>query len=369
MQTEFTEEQNLLRQGAARFVERQYQFEARTRLAATPQGFSEEHWRRFGDLGWLAMGLSEEFGGVGGSMVDVIVVAEELGRGLVQEPFVACGVLGARALAACGTYDQRREWLPSLASGERRLALAHSETAGPESVRTVARPIANGYVLNGHKSVVQGLPAAHGVLVTARIEGADRLSLFLVDLDAENIEIKRYRTIDQAPAGDLGLLNVQVPASALVGQASAADAPLVQAWDDSVIASCAQAVGAMDRALWITRDYLKAREQFGVTLSTFQALQHRMAEMFIELEQSRSMLYRGVSALSAPARDRRRMIAAVKAYISQAAKFVGGQTIQLHGGIGITDEYIISHYYKRLIVFAGLFGDAEHHLEAFAADL
>lgn len=365
----FSEDQDLLRDSVSRFVARNYDFDQRARIIASTTGYSEENWRLFAEMGWLAVSLPEEHGGLGGTMVDIAVIAEELGKGLAMEPFLACGVFAPRLVNAVAKDEQRARLLPAIASGERKLAVAHDEADEPAVITTVARRSGDGYVLNGHKVMAVGAPLADGLLVSAHVQGEDGLSLFLVDPAREGVKIRAYRTIDEVAASDVSLTDVVVSTSDLLGSEGGAGPGIASAVDELMIAACAEAVGMMDRALWITRDYLKTRHQFGVPLGSFQALQHRMAEMFIELEQSRSMVFRGLSALKADPGERRRQVVATKAYVSQAAKFLGGQTIQLHGAIGMTEEYVISHYYKRLVVFAGLNGTSEDLVDEFAAML
>jgi alkylation response protein AidB-like acyl-CoA dehydrogenase len=362
-----TTEQAALADSVRRFREREYDFEARRAVTQSPGGMDEAHWATFAELGWLGAGLSEEAGGYGGGPIETALICEEFGRGLIVEPFVA-HVVALEAIAALAP-EARADRIAAMIAGEERLALAHYEAEGrgdADHVETRAERHGNGFRLTGAKALVAGGAQASGFLVSAR--DGEGISLFLVPADAPGLTIRRYRTLDNHRVADCDLDRVEVEGDALIGARGRAMPGIARALDLGAIALCAEAVGAMDAALWITRDYLRTRQQFGTTIGQFQALQHRMADMLIETELSRSILYH---ALAVTMRDdpqaRALGVSAAKVKIADAAAVVGGQAIQLHGGIGVTEEHAIGHYYRRLYVIARSFGTADTHLERYRA--
>ena len=356
-------EQEALVDSVRRFREREYDFEKRRAVILSPEGMREEHWRTFAELGWLGAWLAEEAGGYGGGPIENALILEEFGRGLIVEPFVA-HIVAAELLAALAPEASATQ-IAMMIGGEERLVLAHYEAAGRGDARmleTRAEPRGNGFRLTGAKSVVTGGAHAHAFLVSAR--DGDGISLFHVRADAPGLVRKSYRTLDNHRVADLQL--DEVLADAPVGERGGAMAAIERALDHGAVALCAEAVGAMDAALWITRDYLRTRQQFGTAIGNFQALQHRMADMLIETELSRSMLYQALAALGRNDGDARAAgVSAAKVQIADAAAIVGGQAIQLHGGIGVTEEHSISHYYRRLFVIARTFGGSDVHLERY----
>jgi alkylation response protein AidB-like acyl-CoA dehydrogenase len=368
MDFDFSDEQQSLQDSVKRFCERDHPFEKRQALLQTEDGFDRAHWAMFAELGWLGAGLSEEEGGFGGGPIENAIILEQLGRGLSAAPFLSSAVIATQAIARLATAEQREALLVPLVSGEMIAALAHGETAQHAffaDLKTRAAKTKNGYRLDGRKTFVLGGQAADVLLVSAA-DGAG-VSLLAVRADAPGVERVNYHAVDGRRVSDITLKGVEVDASALVGAAGEASAAIDYALDYGVIGLCAEAVGVMDAALWITRDYLKTRKQFGVTLNTFQALQHRMADMLVETELARSMLYRGIAALSLDSPSaRQRGVSAAKAQIGEAGFFVGAQAVQLHGGIGVTEEYIVGHYFKRLALIRGLYGSSDQHLVRFA---
>lgn len=365
-------EQAALAEAVTRFTADQYRFEDRKAVIAGPDGFSHGHWKAFAELGWMGAGLPEEDGGFGGSAIENAIIMEAFGRALVVEPFLAHAVLSLQTLHALPRSQQRAALIEAAVAGDELIVLAHGE---PEAwgatsyVETRAVPLDDGgFLLTGHKSRVLGASGADRLLVSARTGGAavDRgtVGLFLVDPGAPGLRRQDYRLVDNSRVADLWLENVR---GELFPEAHDALPAIEAGTDHAIVCACAEALGAMDTALWQTRDYLKSRKQFGTTLNHFQALQHRMADMLVEVELARSMLYQGLAALDAPSAERRRRVSAAKVAISRAGLFVGGNAIQLHGGIGMTEELAIGHYYKRLWVLASLFGDATHHLAAVVA--
>lgn len=370
-----TEEQTMLVDSARRFIQQEYAFETRRATVERHGGFNREHWQQFADMGWLGVSLPEEVGGFNGGAVDTALLMQELGQGLVVEPYLAVAVMAAQVLNAAAGDAQKQVLLPQLIGGESILVLAHNEpemSGRTERVETRATPLADGgYVLDGRKAVVLGGPVADKFIVSARTGGETSqeqgITLFLLPAGTPGLTRRDYRLIDGSPVSDLELHNVKVSADAVIGAEGQAFAALDFAFSHAIVALCAEAVGAMEKVISTTRDYLMTRKQFGVPIGSFQALQHRMADMVCEVEQSRAMLYRALAYLDAddPA-QRRHAVSAAKAQIGRSGKFVGGQGIQLHGGIGMTEEYCIGHYFKRLTVIDALFGNQQFHLGEMA---
>jgi alkylation response protein AidB-like acyl-CoA dehydrogenase len=330
-------------------------------LLTGDDGFARVNWATFAELGWLGAGLAEEAGGFGGGPVENMIILEQMARALVLEPFLSCAVLAVQAIVAQASPDQRQALLEPIVAGETLVALAHD---GP--AETTAEPRGTGYVLNGRKTFVLGGPSADLLLVSARHPHGG-VSLFSVDPGSPAVTRHNYHAVDGRRVSDIVLDNIEVGSDALLGAEGGALPAIALAVDHAVIGLCAEAVGAMDAALWLTRDYLQTRKQFGQTLNNFQALQHRMADMLIETELARSMLYCGVAALADPdPAARRKGVSAAKVQIGEAGYFVGGQAIQLHGGIGLTEEYSVGQYFKRLTLVRGLFGTTDTHLARFA---
>jgi len=375
MKLSYSPEQLALQEAVRRFCDKSYNFLARNKRLASQEGFSREHWKLFAELGWLGAALPEDVGGSGGSAIDTAIIMDGFGRALVVEPFVASAVFAGQVVNAGASDEQRHDLLGAMVRGESILSFAHGEVesgGNTEYVETRATPADGGYVLNGHKTVVLGGPFADTFVVSARTSGEvasrEGISLFLVKPDTPGVECKSYRLVDGSRAADLSFTDVRLPAQALLGREGAAIDAIELAVDHAIVAICAEACGAMDAALWMTRDYLKTRSQYGATLNTYQALQHRMADMLVESEMSRSMLYQALSALEQedPAL-RRKGVAASKVLIGQRGQFVGANAIQLHGGMGVTEEYMIGHYFKRLVSISTQFGNVEFHLDRFGS--
>lgn len=370
-----SEDQALLKDSAERFIEKEYGFETRRALAASAEGFSRENWRRFAEFGWLAAPLPEAHGGLGGTALHLAVLMEAFGRGLVVEPYLASVVLGGGLLAEGGDAEQQARLLPALAGGELMLAFAYAE---PQSrfdladVETRAERDGGGFRLTGRKSVVFHAATADKIIVSARSAGAARdregLSLFLLDREAPGLTLRPYATVDGLRAAEVTLDGVKAARDSVIGELDAA-LPLIEAAvDRAIIAVSAEAAGAMDVLVGITRDYLKTRVQFGVPIGSFQVLQHRVVEMFAAAELSRALTYRAAAALqAADALHRARAASAAKVQACKAGRLIGQEAIQLHGGMGMTDELAVGHYFKRLTTIGALFGDLDHHLRRFAA--
>jgi alkylation response protein AidB-like acyl-CoA dehydrogenase len=360
-------EQQALAESLGRFCERDYGFEQRLGLIDTPDGFSREIWRHFADLGWLGAGLSEEAGGFGGGGVETMLILEAFGRALVLEPFVPSAILSLQTLAALPGEEERDALVADIVGGEKLVALAHGEAAARgdvEHVGTIAQDMAEGWRITGAKSLVFGAPSADTLLVSAR---SDRgVGLYRISPRAAGVTMRPYRTLDNMRVADIAFDDVA--AEAQLSPPGEAMPAIRRGHDHALVAICAEAVGAMDAAILLTRDYLKTRQQFGAPLASFQALQHRMADMLVEMELSRSIVFQALAVLDAPEPERVRPIAAMKAIVSAAALFVGRNAVQLHGGIGMAEEHAIGHYYRRLFVIAGQFGNEAHHLERLAAN-
>jgi len=363
MDLSFSEEQKLLQDSARRWVEKDYAFEARRKLIDAG-GFSRQNWKQLAENGWLAIAVPEDYEGLGGGAVEVAVVCEELGRGLVLEPFVPSAVLATQLLVAAASDAQKTAWLPAMASGESIVAVAYSEPqarGAPDQVAAQAKPSGSGYVLSGRKSFAVGAPLADRLIVSAR--APDGIALFMVDAKAKGVRLHEATLVDSRRSADVILEDVAVGSDARIGEAGKALPALELALDHAMVGLCAESVGVMEKVIASTAEYLKTRKQFGVAIGTFQALQHRIADMAIELEMARSMLVRALRSIGLPdATERRNGISASKAFINQKAKWVTGQAIQLHGGIGMTEEFMIGHYFKRMVVAELLYGSADYHL-------
>ncbi|KAB2938064.1 MAG: Acyl-CoA dehydrogenase, short-chain specific [Rhodocyclaceae bacterium] len=371
MDFNYTDEQNALRDTLSRYIVKDYPFEARRALAKSADGFSREHWKQFAELGLLALPFPEDFGGLsvtGGNAVDTLLVMEAFGRGLVLEPYLSTVIVAGGLVRDAGSAAQKEALLPAVAGGERMLALAHFERGARYEVSrvdTAAKADGGGWKLSGAKGVVLGGGSADTLLVSAST--GKGLSLFLVDARAKGVAVRNYMTQDGARAAEIALDNVAVGADALVGPEGGALPLIERALDYGIAALCAEAVGIMAALNEATLEYLKTRKQFGQAIGRFQALQHRMVDMVIATEQSRSMaMMAAVKADSADAAERRRAVSAAKAYIGQQARFVGQQAVQLHGGMGVVDELNVSHYFKRLTMIDLTFGNTDHHLGLFS---
>ena len=375
MDFEYSDDQKLLQDQAQRFVREHYGFEARRTLVTTEQGWSDENWARFAELGWLGMTFPEEHGGLGLSPVETMILMEAFGNGLVAEPYLPTVVMGAGAVAVAGSEAQRREILPEVAEGRKKLAFAFAERQARynlDDVETRAEAANGGYRLSGAKSVVLGAPSADMFVVAARTAGGSRdaegISLFLVGRDAPGLSVRGYPTADGLRAGEVTLEGVSVPGDSLVGEADAGLPVVEEVVDRAIAAVAAEAVGLMSTLNDMTLEYLKTREQFGQPIGRFQVLQHRMVDMFICHEEAKSMaMMAAIRVSDGDADARRKAMSATKVQIGKSGRFVGQQSIQLHGGIGMTDEYAAGHYFKRLTMIDRSFGDVDHHLKRFGS--
>lgn len=367
MNFDYNEEQQLLADSVRRFLAKDYDFETRRGIVASEEGWSAPVWATLAEMGVTGLPLPADCDGFGGGAVDLMGVMEAFGEALVVEPYLAT-VMAARLVARAGNEVQKKATLPQVAAGKLRLAFAHGERGARYNValvKTEAKAAPGGWTLDGKKVVVLGAPLADKIVVSAR--SAKGVSLFVVDRGA--LGVKAYRTLDQMRAGDVTLESVRVAADALLGREGEALPLIEEATDFATALVCAEAVGAMKFACDTTLEYLKTRKQFGVPIGTFQALQHRIVDMYIACEQARSMACLAASRVdNAPdARERQLAVSAAKIKISDNCRHISQESVQLHGGMGMAEELKVSHAFRRLTVIAQQFGDADHHLARFAA--
>jgi alkylation response protein AidB-like acyl-CoA dehydrogenase len=367
MDFNLSDEQQLLRDGLTRFLATRYDLEKSRSAAKTGGGWQPDIWRAFVDeLGILGAALPEDVGGIGGGPVEVMIIAEALGHALVIEPYVDTAVVAAGLLRRADG-DVATTLLENIVAGHAIVALAAAEAESGDrwqDAATTARRDGSDWVLDGAKIMAVGAPIATHLLVTARTTGG--LSLFCVEVDTSGIELHGYRTIDDRRSADLVLTGVRLPAEALLGEEGQAWPSLDRARDEGAAAVCAEAVGGMRKVLADTVEYCKQRQQFGQPIGSFQVLQHRMVDMHMELEQSVAAVYLAVLNLEAGPATRARAVSAAKATIGRAARFIGQNAVQLHGGMGMTEELAIGHYFKRLTAVQYEFGSTDHHVARYA---
>jgi alkylation response protein AidB-like acyl-CoA dehydrogenase len=374
MNFELTDEQKLLQASIDRFIQDSYTLAARQKLIAGRTGFSAAHWSTMAELGWLALPFAAEDGGIGGNQIDTMVLMEQFGKGLVLEPFLASVIMGGGAVKR-GSAALRAEILPGVIDGSRQLALAYAEPQSRfdlQDVTTSARQDGSDFVLNGHKSMVLHGGSAHQIVVSARTSGGQTdtngISLFLVESDATGVNRDSFPTVDGLRAAEVALKDVRVSADRVIGAIGAGFQILSDVADDAILAICAEAVGAMEVLYKDTVAYTQERVQFDHPLADFQVLQHRMVDMFVEYEQCRSLLYRATLETAQGTSDRaQRTIHALKHLVGRSGIFIGESAVQLHGGMGMTEELRIGHYFKRMLVIDMQFGNADYHLQRFAA--
>ena len=371
MDFNFTEEQSMLRDTVASFLQDKYDFDKRRKMITSDAGRDPAIWEAFAnELGILGAPFSEEMGGLGGGAIENMIVMEEFGKALVVEPYLGTVVIGGGFLKHSG-YAGAADIIGGIIEGKVIIAFAYAEPQGRytwSDLKTTAKKDGSGYVLNGHKAVVIGAPWATHLIVTARTSGGQRdasgVSVFIVDKNAKGVVTRDYPTVDGQRASEVFFENVSVGADALIG-VEGAGLPLVEkVLDEATAASCAEAVGAMRKLHTGTLEYAKQRKQFGVAIASFQVLQHRMVDMFMNVEQSVSMTYMATIKLSDDA-ERAKAVSAAKVQIGKACKFVGQNAIQIHGGMGMTDELAIGHYFKRATMIEGLYGSVDHHLRRY----
>jgi len=373
MDFSYTEEQQMLLDTTRRLIAERCGFETRQRNRQSPEGYSREAWQSFAEIGLLALNVPEADGGMGGGPIETMLVCNAIGEGLLLEPYLSSAVIATQAIARLGSPAQRARWLPQLADGSLIAVLAHDEAGThhqPMNVLASATRSADGWRLQGRKTLVHHAAAAGLILVSARIAGGagDELGVFAIAAGSTGLGLQHCATVDSQRAADIELDALIVPDSARLG--GDARASLQATLDHALAALCADAFGALGRILAATIEYSRSRVQFGVPIGSFQALQHRMADMLMQVEQARSMSYLAASACDDPDPARRSaLLSAAKALIGQAARFVGQQAVQLHGGMGMTDELPVSHYFKRLLAFELRMGSTDLHLERYRRGL
>lgn len=372
MDLSLSEEQRMLGDAAGRFVAGRYSFEARRAILQSNEGFSREVWREFADLGWLGLNISEEFGGLGASAVETSVVMEAFGRALVVEPYLETAVIAANLIGALGSQQQKQALLPPIAEGRSILAFAHVEPQARynlEDVAATARRSGGGWTISGRKDVVLGAPWADTLLVSARISGAQRdrsgIGIFLVPAKAAGMTAKTYQTVDGARASNIVFDNVSVPADALLGDSENALPAIEAATDRAIAAMASEALGCMHVLLETTIAYTKTRIQFGKPLAANQVLQHRMAAMAVKLEEARGSALNATLMVDADPVTRARAASGAKVKVGRAGRFVAEQSVQLHGGMGVTEELNVGAYLKRLMATEIIFGSPDHHLQRY----
>ncbi|MBV9396043.1 MAG: acyl-CoA dehydrogenase family protein [Methylobacteriaceae bacterium] len=372
MDFDFSEEQRLLKESVDRFIGDRYDFEQRKTFAKSDSGYAHENWKQFAELGLLAIPFAEEHGGFGGGPTETMIVMEAFGRGLVLEPYFSTVVLGGGLLRHAGSDAHKSEFIPKIASGDLRLAFAHGERQSRYDLADVearAKKSGSGYLLEGEKSLVLNGDSADTLIVSARMSGDERdrsgIGLFLVDGNAKGVSRRGYPTQDGLRAAEISLSGVEVPVDRVLSEDGL---PIIErVVDEAIAALAAEAVGAMAEMHALTVDYLKTRKQFGVAIGAFQALQHRAVDMFVALEQARSMaMFATMMSAEDDAEARSRATSAAKVQIGRSAKIVGQGAIQLHGGVGMTMELKVGHYFKRATMIDVLFGDADYHLARLA---
>ena len=372
MHFELTEEQTLLENMVTAFVRDDYNWETREKIVKTEEGWKPENWSKFAELGLLSVPFSEDHGGLGGTAVDSMVVMEQFGKGLVVEPFMPSILLSGNLISKLANESQANEIIPKIIEGESRYVFAYAE---PQSrfdlsdVKTSATKDGDEYTLNGFKSVVFGASMATHIIFAARTSGDQRsedgITLFLADIKSNGITLQTYPTIDEYRASEVVIENLKISSDMVLGEVHKAYPVVEEVIDLATIAACSEAVGVLQVLKDSTIDYCKQRKQFGQPISKNQAIQHKLVDMMIEYEQAKSILYAAVTADLSNADERKKAVSGAKARIGQSIKFVGESAIQLHGGMGMVDEYMISHYFKRATMLGVLYGNVDFHMKRF----
>ena len=373
MDLSLSDEQKQLQEAAERFVRDKYTFDNRRKIAATEKGFLPENWAQMAELGWLGVPLTEAEGGYGGP-IETMILMEQFGKGLVLEPFLPTAVIGGGLLARAGSQAQKDELLAPMMEGKKQFAFAWLERQSRYNLADVslkAEKSGSGYTLSGHKGVVYNGPSADSIFVLARTAGAAReekgLTLFVVDAKAKGLSRRDYPTQDALRASELTFDKVSVGADAVLGKVDGGFSLVEDAVDRAIVALCAEAVGCMDAINAATLEYIKTRKQFGVPIGKFQVLQHRMVDCFTNAQEARSMTL--MASLKIDDKDpvvRRKAASGAKVQIGKSGKFCGQSAVQMHGGMGVTDELSVSHYFKRLTMIDLMFGNQQHHLTRYS---
>jgi len=374
MNFELSEEQKMIQQSVERFVQENYDLSNRIKISSEDPGYSKEYWSSMAELGWLGLAFDEEDGGFGGNQIDTLVLMEQFGKGLVLEPFLANIVLGGGAIKRGGSATLKESIIPSLIDGSLQLTLAYAEEQSRfdlEDIATAAREDDGNFVLNGKKSMVLNAESADKIIVVARTNGSqvdkEGISLFLVNADSDGLERENFPTVDGLRASEISLNDVKVSPENLIGEKDKGFEILQAVANDAILALAAEAVGAMEVLYKDTVEYTQQREQFDHPLSDFQVLQHRMVDMFMEYEQCKSLLFRATMETVQDPQLSQRTVHALKHLIGKSGIFVGENAVQLHGGMGVTEELRVGHFFKRLLVIDSQFGNADFHLDKFTS--
>ena len=374
MNFELSEEQKMIQQSVERFVQENYDLTSRVKISSEDPGYSQEYWTAMAELGWLGLAFSEEEGGFGGNQIDTLVLMEQFGKGLVLEPFLANIVLGGGAIRRGGSPVIKESILPNLIEGNLQVTLAYAEEQSRfdiEDVATAAREDGSNFIINGKKSMVLNAESADKIVVVTRTSGSqvdeDGISLFLVDATSKGIERENFPTVDGLRASEITFTDVEVPSGNLIGEKDKGFSILQAVVNDAILALSAEAVGAMEVLYKDTVEYTQQREQFDHPLSDFQVLQHRMVDMFMEYEQCKSLLLRATMETVQDPILAQRTVHALKHLIGKSGIFVGESAVQLHGGMGVTEELRIGHFFKRLLVIDSQFGNSDFHLDKFTS--
>jgi len=372
MDFSISEEQSMLADSVSKFMDNDYDFERRQNIAESDDGFSKELWQTYAELGWTAVPFAEDDGGLGGGPVELMLMMEQFGRGLLLEPFLANVVLAGGILRRSADPGQKSQWLAPLIEGNLHAALAFAEPQGRfniADIRTTAKANGESFILNGNKICVLNGGGAEIIIIPARTSGEqadeDGITLFAIPADSAGIDRRSYRTVDAQQAADITLTDVNAEAGAVLGEIGEGFSTLQDVVDEAILAVCAEAVGIMRAMHDKTVEYSKNRVQFGVPIGSFQALQHRMVEMLMACEQSQSLLMWAVMLNTADNEDKRQAISAMKYQIGTAGINVAREAVQIHGGMGMTWELDIAHYFKRITAIDLLFGNADYHLDRF----
>jgi alkylation response protein AidB-like acyl-CoA dehydrogenase len=370
----FNEEQTLIQDQVDQFIQKEYDWETRQSLSNSELGFGDNNWQKFAELGWLGISTSEDNGGFGGSAIESMLIMEAFGKGLVVEPFLETIIMSGGLIDEHGTDQQKSSILEPAIAGQLHLALAYAE---PQSrfnlsdVVTEAKSDGDNFILNGYKSVVMNGPSANKIIISARTSGTqleeNGITLFIVDGDSEGLNKTNYKTVDGRRASDLTIENVSVSKDDIVGQIDEGFDILDSSIDRAILAISAEAVGAMEVLYKTTVEYTKTREQFGTSIGKFQVLQHRMVDMFMEYEQCKSLLYMATMKHEEGSADAKKAISGLKYQVGKAGRFIGQQAVQLHGGMGVTDELNVGHYFKRLTTVGTIFGNSDYHLKKYTS--
>jgi len=372
MNFDFTEEQTLLNNMVTSFVRDNYDWETRCSIVKTEEGWKQENWSQFAELGLLGVPFSEDHGGLGGSPTDLMIVMEQFGKGLVVEPYLPSVILAGGLITNLGSKEQTDQIVPKIISGDQRYVFAYAEHQSRFDlfdVKTSAAKDGDTYVINGLKSVVFGAGAATHIIIAARTSGDQRskkgITLFMTEIGSEGITLQNYPTIDEYRASEVIIENLKVSKDAILGKVDEAYDVIEEEVDKSTIAACSEALGILEVLKDATSDYCKNRKQFGQPISKNQVIQFRLVDMMMEYEQAKSILYMAITSDLSNPDERRKTVSALKSRMGKAIKFVGENAIQLHGGMGMTEEYMISHYFKRATMIGVLFGNVDYHMKRF----